>query len=119
MPVWLEEFPASYRVPYEVERLVAAGTFEDMSWRHELTPSFGARLPDKNWVRIWVEHPDPRMRRMWDARYTVMIQPDPAVLFGLRIIATDDLALAIWYAIGATKLRKRPWRFTAARLIFP
>lgn len=111
MKTWLAEFPAHFCVPHAVGHLVRDSILEDMSWRNDPCPSFGARLKDHNWVRLWVDHPNPAARRMWETRYTILVQPDPAVTFGLRIIGTDDLGLALWYLNETIRTKRRGWKF--------
>jgi hypothetical protein len=48
---------------------------------------------------------------MWETRYTILVQPDPAVTFGLRIIGTDDLGLALWYLNETIRTKRRGWKF--------
>lgn len=95
MIVWEEEFPSSYRVPWEVIRLVNSGVMEDLSWRHDPSPSFGARLKDKNWVRLWVEHPIKEKRLGWRDRFTIVVQPELAVPFGWKLLGTEDRDQAV------------------------
>jgi|FLYN01.1.fsa_nt_gi hypothetical protein len=109
--VWLEEFPASYRVPKEIMRLVASGMIEDLSWRNDPAPSFGARLKDKNWIRLWVEHPNWERRGGFPTRYTVVVQPDLAVPFGRRLVATDDLGEALYWLTEVIRARGHQGRF--------
>ncbi len=118
--MWQEEFPEHYRVPNEVMNLVISGDIEDMSWRHDPCPSFGKRLPGGTWVRLFVEHPDPAERRLWECRFTVMVQPDPSVMFGLRVGCTDDTILALAHLKRVVFDRRRGWRFKirAVRPVF-
>lgn len=111
MIVWQEEFPSSYRVPRDVIRLVEAGVIEDMSWRNDPSPSFGVKLKDKNWVRLWVEHPDPHRREGLADRYTIVVQPEPAVPFGWRMVATDDLYEALTWLMEIVRMKGPRWRF--------
>lgn len=111
MIVWEEEFPSSYRVPREVVRLVDRGILEDMSWRHDPAPSFGTRLRDKNWVRLWVEYPDPAKRMGWDRRYTVIVQPEPTVPFGWRMVSTDNMYEALMWLTELLQIRGTLCRF--------
>ncbi len=111
MIVWDEEFPESYRVPREISDLVLAGTLEDMSWRLDASPSFGVKLKDKNWLRLWVEHVDPRARLGWKSRYTLVIQPDLVVPFGWKIVGTDDMYKALSYLTEAIRMRRSKCRF--------
>jgi len=87
---WDQEFPPDFHVPRRFAKLVAGGVIEDMSWRNDPCPSFGVKLKDKNWARLWVEHPNADLRRGWPRRFTIIIQGDPTVTFGRRILATDD-----------------------------
>lgn len=111
MMVWQDEFPKSYRVPMEVTRLVNTGVIEDMSWRQDPSPSFGVRLKDKNYVRLWVEHPDPDRRMGWDRRYTLVLQPEPSIPFGLKLVATDDIYEALTWLTEVLRVRGPRWRF--------
>lgn len=88
--VWEEEFSRSFKVPVDVMRLVRSGAIEDMSWRNDPSPSFGVKLRDKNWVRLWVEHPEPRRRRGWPDRFTIVVQPEPAIPFGWKMLGSED-----------------------------
>lgn len=101
---WHQEFPG-HEIPHGVLLLVGSGALEDMSWRNDPAPSFGARLRDKNWIRLWVEHQDPSRRSEFPNRFTVMIQPDPAVPFGRRIAATEDMGEALEEIIRTMKTR--------------
>jgi len=111
MIVWQEEFPKSYRVPAEVLRLADSGVIEDMSWRHDPCPSFGTRLKDKNYVRLWVEHPDSERRAGWDRRYTLVVQPEPSVPFGWKLVATDDVYEALTWLTEVLRARGQRCRF--------
>jgi hypothetical protein len=82
MTSWRDEFPQHFAVPIQIEKMVEKGTLEDMSWKQDPCPSFGAKLKDKSWVRIWVEHPYSQERRGWPDLYTLVIGPDPSVSFG-------------------------------------
>lgn len=115
MIVWHEEFPSVYRVPLEIVKLVESGVVEDMSWRQDPAPSFGRKLKNKNWVRLWVEHPDPVQRIGWDRRYTVIVQPDPSIPFGWKMVATDDIYEALTWLTGIVKLRNPGFRFQIKR----
>lgn len=108
---WIEEFPSEYAIPREIERQVSVGAIEDMSWRYDPTPSFGARLKDKNFVRLWVEHPSYGGRRLWPTRYTLMIQPDLLIYFGWRICATNDITLVMDYLSQLMRIRNPRWAF--------
>lgn len=108
---WNEEFQETYRVSRYVTNLVEAGLIEDMSWRNDPSPSFGAKLKDKNWVRLWVEHPDPELRQGWPKRYTIVIQPEPDVLFGWKMMATDDLNEALAWLTHILLMKGPRWRF--------
>jgi hypothetical protein len=59
--MWTEEFEKDYAVPREITDLVAQGKLIDTSWGNDAAPSF--ETLDSNW-RLWVDHPDPRMREM-------------------------------------------------------
>lgn len=111
MIVWQEEFPSSYRVPREIVHLVEDGVLEDMSWRHDPSPSFGGRLRDKNWLRLWVEHPDPEKRIGWEHRYTVIVQPEPTVPFGWKMVSTEDLCEALSWVAGIVRMKGPKCRF--------
>jgi hypothetical protein len=109
--VWQDEFPASYRVPKDIVGLVYAGVIEDMSWRNDPSPSFGAKLKDKNWVRLWVEHPDADRRAGWPDRYTIIVQPEPAVPFGWKLLGTNDLNEALSWLTEIIRTKGPRWRF--------
>lgn len=108
---WEEEFPSSYRVPREIVRLVDSGVLEDMSWRQDPAPSFGARLRDKNWVRLWVEYPDPAKRLGWDHRYTVVVQPEPTIPFGCKMVSTENMYEALTWLTEILRMRGPKCRF--------
>ncbi len=109
--IWEEEFPSSYRVPREMGKLVMAGLVEDMSWRQDPCPSFGTKLRDKNWVRMWIEHPNVGLRRGWPDRYTVVVQPDPLVPFGWRMVATEDFGESLMWLTEIIKIGGPRWKF--------
>jgi hypothetical protein len=112
MIVWMDEFSPSYKVPVRLEHLVLGGALDDMSWRQDLCPSFGVKLRDKNWVRLWVEHPFREGRRKWALRFTVVIQPDPEITFGRMAAATDDFEAAYARLLETLNARGgRPGRF--------
>lgn len=115
MLVWPEEFPSSYRVPRDIERLAMSGIVEDMSWRNDSSPSFGVKLKDKNWVRLWIEHPDPQRRIGWPNRYTIVIQPEPAIPFGWKLIGTDDLQEALLWISQVVLMKGPQCRFRVAQ----
>lgn len=112
---WKDEFSESYQVPIEIENLVLSGAIDDMSWRQDLCPSFGVRLPDKNWVRLWVEHPWRGGRRKWAVRFTLILQPDPEITFGNIAAATDDFEEAYSKVLRTLNAKGRPGSFR----IFP
>lgn len=89
MPVWREEFGPVYHVPKAVESLVARGLLEDTSWHTDSSPSFSARLVKRGWLRLWVEHPDPRFRQ-GPHRYAVEVTPDLSES-GRILIESDSL----------------------------
>jgi hypothetical protein len=93
--IWEDEFPSSFRVPWPIEALVMRGILEEMSWRNDPAPSFGARLRDRRWARLWTEHPDPECRKRWPFRFILMIQSDPSSTAGEMLAETDDLAEAL------------------------
>lgn len=112
--VWAEEFSPMYKVPYIFCKLAEDGVIEDMSWRNDPCPSFGAKLRDKNFVRIWVEHPMKDARKGWPTRFTILVQPDLTVLFGRRILATDYLEEAYGQLLSLVRsrgIRARQGRF--------
>lgn len=109
--MWHEEFPLSYRVPRDVERLVEMGVIEDLSWRNDPSPSFGARLKDKNWVRLWVEHPDSKRRTGWPDRYTIIVQPEPAIPFGWKVLGTEAQAEALSWLMEIVRMKGPRCRF--------
>jgi hypothetical protein len=112
--VWTQEFPPMYKVPHIFSKLAEDGIIEDMSWRNDPCPSFGAKLPDKNFVRIWVEHPMKDARKCWPTRFTILVQPDLNVPFGRRILATDYLNEAygqLLYLVRSRGILARQGRF--------
>lgn len=94
-----------YKVPHIFCTLVEEGVIEDMSCRNDPCPSLGAKLADKNFVRIWVEHPVKDARKCWPTRFTIIVQPDPSVFFGRRILATDDLEHAYMKLMSLVRSR--------------
>lgn len=103
-----------YKVPHIFSKLAEDGIIEDMSWRNDPCPSFGAKLPDKNFVRIWVEHPMKDARKCWPTRFTILVQPDLNVPFGRRILATDYLNEAygqLLYLVRSRGILARQGRF--------
>lgn len=108
---WTEEFPPTYHVPSRICALVFDGVLEDMSSRHDDCPSFGARLRSRDWVRLWVEHPQPVARKGWSSRFTVIVQPDPMVLFGRRMLQTEDPEEARRCVLWLLKKRNLLFRF--------
>jgi hypothetical protein len=113
--IWQEEFPSSFRVPKEIVRLASSGVIEDMSWRQDPAPSFGARLKDKNFVRLWVEHPDIERRMGWGRRYTLVVQPEPSIPFGWIIVSTDDVYEALSWLTELLRNRGRHCRFKVSQ----
>ena len=71
MSVWKEEFGSSYHVPKSIEDLVRTRTLAETSWHADVSPSFSARIPGGDWIRLWVEHPDRRHRRSGGRRFAV------------------------------------------------
>lgn len=117
--IWLEEFDNGFRVHHDILRYVEAGILEDVSSRLDPCPSFAARLKDRNWVRLWVEyptvdHPGVQRYRSWPDRYTVMVQPDPTILFGFRIVGTNDVGVALWSVLQVIREKNPGWRFRIA-----
>jgi len=111
---WAEEFPPMYKVPHIFSKLAEDGIIDDMSWRNDPCPSFGAKLPDKNFVRIWVEHPMKDARKGWPTRFTILVQPDLNVSFGRRALATDDLEEAymkLMFLVRSRGIRDRQGHF--------
>jgi hypothetical protein len=108
---WQEEFDSSFRVPRDIVRMVESGILEDMSWRNDPSPSFGTRLKDKNWVKIWVEHPNPTGRVGWPDRYTIVIQPEPAVPFGWKMLGTENTSEALVWLTEIIRMKGPKWRF--------
>ncbi len=86
---WREEFSPDFRVPEELDILVGQGFLEETSWRSDPAPSFGARLKDKTWLRIWVGRPLQGSRA--GGRFILLIQDDPASYTGTLVIQTDLL----------------------------
>ena len=109
--VWEEEFPSSYRVPRELGSLVLSKVVEDMSWRQDPCPSFGTKLRDKNWVRLWVEHPNANLRHGWSDRFTVVVQPDPLVPFGWRMWGGEEFPTALTCLTDIIRLGGPRWKF--------
>ncbi len=86
---WREEFSPDFKVPEELDILVGQGFLEETSWRSDPAPSFGARLKDKTWLRIWVGRPVPSGRA--GGRFILLLQHDPASYTGALVIQTDLL----------------------------
>jgi hypothetical protein len=57
LSLWIREFGESYDVPNKV-----TDTLHDISWRNDQCPSF-SRLESDIGPRLWVDHPDPELRR--------------------------------------------------------
>ncbi len=91
---WRTEFGPDYEVPEFVQFLVGQGLFEDMSWHHDDSPSFGTigffaeealakqkRRSRKAWdprgggeepdvyYQLWVGHPDVNLREEEFSRF--------------------------------------------------
>lgn len=111
MNSWRDEFSKNFVVPIQIENLVEKGILEDMSWRNDPCPSFGAKLKDKNWVRLWIEHPYSQERRGWQHLYTLVIQPDPAVSFGWRMMSMDRFPPAFYALQEIIRVGGPRWKF--------
>jgi hypothetical protein len=111
MNTWQDEFSKEYVVPIQIEKMVEKGILEDMSWKQDPCPSFGAKLRDKNWVRLWIEHPHAKERHGWQNQYTVVIQPDPAVVFGWRMASTDRFSHAFYALQEIIRVGGPRWKF--------
>lgn len=93
-------------IPYIIRKMVEDGILEEMPFDQNC-PGFSAGFHDGHrrrlWACLWVETKDPQARHTWPNQYTVTVQPDPTILFGRRIVATDDLSEAI---VSLSKLLK-------------
>jgi len=49
---WKSDFGADYKVPENI-----SSQLTDMSYKNDVSPSFGIWIDDDNEIRIWVEHP--------------------------------------------------------------
>jgi hypothetical protein len=103
----MEEFLPAYRVPAAIEQLVALGVLEDLSWRNDRSPSFGTRLRDRTWLRLWVEHPNPGARTR-GTRFTVAIQQDPASGEGEVVARTERVEEALFHVSEIVDTRGIP-----------
>ncbi len=68
MRTWLNQFGPEYAVPAEI-----TSTLEDTSWGNDAAPSFTAKgiNPDAPHAVLWVEHPEPAKRELWQRRFVV------------------------------------------------
>ena len=92
--VYEEEFPG-YKVSKEIVRLVKEGVLEDTSWKPDASPSFGTKLKDCNWIRIWTEHPNVGQRKGSVYRYSAFVQEDLRYEPSETIVQTNDVYEAI------------------------
>jgi hypothetical protein len=95
---WRNQFQ-DYPVPTEIDGLVTAGFLNDTSWGNDICPTFEMYRHGKG-IRIWVDHPDQRLREMkTPRRFTVTplvlegskgvwVMPDPTP----TLLATDSVA---------------------------
>lgn len=85
--------PNDYELPGFVRVLVSQEDLEEMPF-DDGCPSYCAVIRDcrgkKLWLRIFIEHVEEAHRRFWPQRFTVLLQPDLMVLFGRRVISTDN-----------------------------
>lgn len=86
-------------IPYIIRKMVEDGVLEEMPFNPDGCPGFSAGFHDGHrrrlWACIYIEDKDGSGRRVWNTRFTVTVQPDPTILFGRRIVATEDLSEAI------------------------
>ena len=92
---WESEFGKAYKVPKAVTDLVRSGFFIDSSWHNDASPSFAARINASQYVALWVEHPQPDLREMGDARFLVATYSDTHSQSLVPDFATDSVKRAI------------------------
>lgn len=88
---WLIEFGPEYDVPAKITEKLA-----DISWHNDAAPCFCNRGDEDrsadDMTRLWVEHPDPKMREIPSnegKRFVVTIKDD------LLAFETDDIDVAL------------------------
>lgn len=98
---WRNQFPEDVAVPDEIQKLVASGIIEDVSWGNDAMPSFELHgLVDSQSVtyRVWVDYPDLE-RREFPAN---LVDGGPTLRFAIIVddekepnseplLQTDDL----------------------------
>jgi len=74
MSNWLKEFDAQWDVPQPIEAIAGWERCSDLSWHNDTAPSFGWINEDdaQEWIRLWVNHPDPDQREFDCERYQVI-----------------------------------------------
>jgi len=97
----------SIEIPYIIQKMAEDGILEEMPFNPDGCPGFSAGFHDGHrrrlWACLWVERNDRGSRKTWPDKYTLTVQPDPTVLFGRRIMATEDLSEVV---VGLNKLLK-------------
>jgi hypothetical protein len=111
---WRRYFP-DYRVPSKILALVDSGALEDASKPDDPAPSFVFKSVKKGWFRIWVEHPDPGLRRAGPYRYRVETTEDLGAEG--RLLVQDDVLSVVWPTLMVnfhlSSVKKR-WRLLGA-----
>jgi hypothetical protein len=93
-------------IPYIIRKMVEDGILEEMPFDqdcHGFSAAFHDGHRRRLWACLYVERADRGARKTWPDKYTLTVQPDPTVLFGRRIVATEDLSEVV---VGLNKLLK-------------
>lgn len=88
------QFFRDYQVPARIQDLVDRGLLEDASRADDPAPSFIAKLYNRGWLRIWVEHPELALRRAGPYRYRVEIARDLDETG--RLLIEDNILQEVW-----------------------
>lgn len=93
-----------YFQDYDVEKAVLemmrVGYVRDTSEPFDPAPSFSAPLHGRRFIRLWVEHPDPDLRRAGPHRYRVEVTRS-LKSEGRPWIETEELSEAVSYMMAA------------------
>jgi hypothetical protein len=106
-----------YEVPARIQDLVDRELLEDASRPDDPAPSFIAKLYNRGWLRIWVEHPELQLRRAGPYRYRVEIAKDLDDMG--RLLIEDNVLQEVWPTIYANLKAlgaKSRWRLMGASL---
>lgn len=86
-------------IPYIIQKMIEDGVLEEMPFDPDGCPGFSAGFHDGHrrrlWACIYIDDKNGTGRKIWKTRFTVTVQPDPTVLFGRRVLATNDLSEAV------------------------